>query len=303
MARFRDVGLATGVACALAVSAHAQDDQQQVQALIKQIDALGWVHGPATVPIGNEANVRIPKGVRYLGPADTRKFLQLNGNPPDDDDYTIASEAAGWFAILEFDAAGYVSDKEQIDPDALFKQLKSGEDEENKERASAGQSGLHLDRWLSSPHYDTASHNLEWGTVMHDDSGHQLVNYTSRILGRDGVTKSILVSDPTNFSNDLTQYRTALAGFAYQPDKRYEDHKSGDKLAAYGLGALVAGGAAAAVVKTGLFAGIFAAIVKFGVAFYKLIVVGILAAYATLRKQIGRLLGRKKADSDDAAQP
>jgi uncharacterized membrane-anchored protein len=63
-------------------------------------------------------------------------------------------------------------------------------------------------------------------------------------------------------------------------------------MAEYGLGALVAGGAAAAVVKTGLFAGIFAAMLKFGIAFYKLILVGVVGLYAALRKQIGRLFKR-----------
>jgi len=295
--------LATGLSCASCAIAQAptDQDQQKAQELVRQVESLGWVHGPATLPIGNEATVRIPKGARYLGPEGTSKFLQLNGNPPADHDYTIAPDGLSWFAILEFDAAGYVSDKEKVDPDALFKQLRSNEDEQNKERTAMGQSGLHLDRWVVAPHYDAASHNLEWGTVMHTDSGEQLVNYTSRILGRDGVTKAILVSDPTNLSADLTQYRNALSGFAYLPDKKYEDHRAGDKAAAYGLGALVAGGAAAAVVKSGLFAGIFAAILKFGVAFYKLIAVGALAAFAAFRRQISRLFGRKAAEDSDQA--
>jgi len=297
MKTFGTVALAAGIACA--VPALAQGNAQQAQAdLVRQVNALNWVHGPATVPIGVEASVRIPKGVRYLDPAGTSKFVQLNGNPPIDNDYTIAPEGSGWFAILEFDPAGYVSDKEKIDPDALFKQIKSNEDADNKERASAGQTGLHLDRWVTPPHYDAVSHNLEWGTVMHTDSGEQVVNYTSRILGRDGVTKAILVSDPANLQTDLQQYRVAMAGFAYLPDKKYEDHQSGDKVAEYGLGALVAGGAAAAVVKTGL----LAAILKFGVAFYKLILVGVLAAYAAMRKQIARLFRRATAGGQDEAE-
>ena len=290
------VAFATGIACASPALAQAQDNQQQAAAAYaRQVESLGWVHGPATVPIGDEANVRIPKGVRYLGVADTSKFLQLNGNPPADHDYTIAPEGAGWFAVLEFDSAGYVSDKEKVDPDTLFKQIKSNEAEDNKQRISAGQTGLYLDRWVAPPHYDAVSHNLEWGTVMHGDSGEQIVNYTSRILGRDGVTKVILVSDPANLSADLQQYRAALSGFAYLPAKKYEDHQSGDKMAEYGLGALVAGGAAAAVVKTGL----LAVILKFGVAFYKLIVVGGLALLAALRKQIARLFKRATPGGGD----
>lgn len=303
MRGMRGVALATGLLCASSAIAQAPTDQdrQKAQELIRQIESLGWVHGPATMSIGNEAAMHIPKGARYLGPEGTSKFLQLNGNPSADHDYTIAPEGLGWFAILEFDAAGYVSDKEKVDPDALFKQLRSNEDEANKERRAQSQSGLHLDRWVVAPHYDAASHNLEWGTVMHTDSGEQVVNYTSRILGRDGVTKAILVSDPANLSADLAQYRNALGGFAYLPDKKYEAHQAGDKVAAYGLGALVAGGAAAAVVKSGLFAGIFAAILKFGVAFYKLIAVGAVAAFAAFRKRIGQLFGRKAADDSEQA--
>jgi len=304
MKNFGGAALAASIICALPAFAQAQDNQQQAQAdLVRQVESLKWVHGPATVPIGSEANIRIPKGVRYLDPAGTSLFLKLNGNPAADNDYTIAPEAGvGWFAILEFDAAGYVSDKEKVDPDALLKQIKSNEVEDNKERASAGQPGLVVDRWVVPPHYDTASHNLEWGTVMHTDSGDQLVNYTSRILGRDGVTKAILVSDPKSLPVDLQQYRAAMSGFAYLPAKKYEDHQSGDKMAEYGLGALVAGGAAAAVVKTGLLGGLFAAILKFGVAFYKLIVVGVLAVYAAMRKQIARLFKRATPGGGDQAE-
>jgi len=300
MKNFWCVALATSGVCVSSAFAQTADSQQQAQAeMIRQVDALGWVHGPATVPIGNEPKVRLPKGARYLGPEGTSKFLQLNGNPPADHDYTIAAEGFSWFAILEFDPAGYVSDKEKVDADALFKQLKSQEADANEQRKSLGQSGLYLDRWLAPPHYDAASHNLEWGTVMHSGSGGQIINYTSRILGRDGVTKAILVSDPANFSADLPQYRSVLAGFAYQPDKAYEAHQAGDKVAAYGLGALVAGGAAAAVVKSGLFAGLLAAVLKFGVAFYKLIIIGAVALFAGFRKQLARLFGRAAPTEGD----
>jgi len=300
MKNFWCVALATSGVCVSSAFAQTADSQQQAQAeMIRQVDALGWVRGPATVPIGNEAKVRLPKGARYLGPEGTSKFLQLNGNPPADHDYTIAAEGFSWFAILEFDPAGYVSDKEKVDADALFKQLKWQEADANEQRKSLGQSGLYLDRWLAPPHYDAASHNLEWGTVMHSGSGGQIINYTSRILGRDGVTKAILVSDPANFSADLPQYRSVLAGFAYQPDKAYEAHQAGDKVAAYGLGALVAGGAAAAVVKSGLFAGLLAAVLKFGVAFYKLIIIGAVALFAGFRKQLARLFGRAAPTEGD----
>ena len=61
--------------------------------------------------------------------------------------------------------------------------------------------------------------------------------------------------------------------------ERYSDWKEGDKVAAYGLGALVLGGAAAVATSKGGF---------------KAIGIAILAAVAALWGGIKKLLGRKK---------
>ena len=44
----------------------------------------------------------------------------------------------------------------------------------------------------------------------------------------------------------------ALEGFSYKAGERYAEFRSGDKMAGYGLAALIGGGAAAAAVKTGI---------------------------------------------------
>lgn len=296
--------LSTGPAAAKGASAPQMNDSDApeqelppaVAAYVRQVSALAWVHGPADVRLGNQAVVHLPKGMQFLGTADTRRFLQLNGNPPNDDAYTIAPEAMSWFSILTFDAAGYVSDRETIDGGALLDQLKSTQDADNQKRTSLGQGALFIDRWLVEPHYDTRSHNLEWGMVMHGDDGQGIVNHDSRILGRDGVMRAILVTDPGNYAQDLPQFHAAISGLEYLPDKRYDAHKSGDKLAAFGLGALIAGGAAAAVAKSGLLAGLLAMMLKFGVAFYKLILLGAVALVAAFRKTI---FGRRAAKGDE----
>jgi len=49
------------------------------------------------------------------------------------------------------------------------------------------------------------------------------------------------------------KYKDSLAGFNFKTGNTYAEFRQGDKLAGYGLTALVAGGAAAVAVKTGLF--------------------------------------------------
>lgn len=259
-----------------------------------KVDALAWVHGPATVTLGDQAQIRIAKGLRYLGPEDTNRFLALNGNPPSADNYTIAPEGAGWFSILTFDPAGYIPEGRAIDPETMYQQIKANEGGDNQNRKTAGEGGLVTDRWLIKPHYQPTTQNLEWATVMHAENGAEIVNYTSRILGRDGVMKAILVSDPAHFRTDLPQYRQAMAGFTYLPGKHYAARTSDARMAEYGIGALVAGGAAAIAAKTGLLASLFAGLLTFGTAFYKLVALGAVALFAGLRSRTKLLLGRSR---------
>ena len=84
-------------------------------------------------------------------------------------------------------------------------------------------------------------------------SGDISVNYTVRLLGRSGVMSAMLVSDPASLDNDMKAFKTALAGFDFASGQKYSEFRAGDKVAEYGLAALVVGGAAAAAAKAGLF--------------------------------------------------
>jgi uncharacterized membrane-anchored protein len=65
---------------------------------------------------------------------------------------------------------------------------------------------------------------------------------------------AILVSSPQSLESDIKDFKRALQGFDYVAGERYSEWTQGDKVAAYGLGALVLGGAAAVATKKGLWA-------------------------------------------------
>src|SRR5262249_50287367 len=155
----------------------------------------------------------------------------------------------GWFAVFHFNADGYVRDDEKIDADDLLKSIKSGDESGNEERKRAGMPAIYTDGWTVPPHYDKATRRLEWGVRLKDEKGQYVVNYAARLLGRDGVMTAILVSNPETLDKDRAAFDAALAGFRYNSGKAYNEFKEGDKVAAYGLGALVLGGAAAAAAK------------------------------------------------------
>jgi len=255
----------------MALPATAQQPRDP-QEIVKQIQALAWVHGPADAKVGDLAAIKVPKGLSFLDGPNTRKFLELNLNPPRDNHYTLSSQDLSWFAIFYFENVGYVKDDEKLDPDALLKSLQASDDRANGERKRLNMPAIHTVGWHVPPHYDGETKRLEWGVKLRQsDVGNDVVNYTIRILGRRGVMHVTLVSDPQELDKDIVAFKGALGGYDFAGGERYAEFKAGDKVAEYGLAALVLGGAGAVAMKSG-----------FGKALIKFIGLGVVALFGAV---------------------
>ena len=237
----------------LVLFAFAAQAQREPGQIIQELQKLAWQRAPGEGAIGAKAKIRIPEGYSFLDERNTRRFLELMGNPPRDNHYLIAPANLDWFAVFSFDPVGYVKDDEKIDADALLKSLKEGDAPGNEERKRLGMAPIYTDGWHVPPHYDSGTKRLEWGMRLRDERGGMHVNYTSRLLGRSGVMSAVLVSSPQTLNDDVRAFNGALAGYQFNAGEQYAEFKSGDKIAEYGLAALVVGGAAAAAAKAGLF--------------------------------------------------
>ena len=263
------VVLLTLLVLTLPAAAQQPHDPQDV---VKQIQRLGWVLGPADANIGGLATIKVPKGLAFLDGPNTRKFLELNLNPPRDNHYTLSSQDLSWFAVFYFESAGYVKDDEKLDPDALLKSLQGSDDRANAERKRLSMPAINTVGWHVPPHYDPETKRLEWGVKLRQsDVGADVVNYTIRILGRRGVMHVTLVSDPQELDKDIVAFKGALGGYGFVAGEQYAEFKAGDRVAEYGLAALVLGGAAAVATKTG-----------FGKALIKFIGIGVVALFGAV---------------------
>lgn len=252
----------------------ARGDQEQ------ELRNLKWLAAPATAKMGSESEFKLTGNLIFLNDIDTNKFLQINGNLPQTDTYTIANKEASWFGILRFVNDGYVKDDEKIDADALLAELKEQNKTLNERKREQGLPVLILDGWYFPPRYDAESKRLEWGTKLRNEKNQRItVNVTTKILGRSGYTSAILVSNPQTMEKDLLDFKQALQSFDYVPGEKYSEWKQGDRVAAYGLGALVLGGATALAAKKGF----FAVILGFLAASGKFIAVAVLGALAWLK--------------------
>lgn len=265
--------LVLAITCGAALQAHAQSEDQTAS----QIRALPWVVSPSTGNIAGKATVDLG-GMRFLNPEGTNRFMTLTGNLPREDSYLLGRSDLGWWSVLDFEPEGYVKDDEKIDQAELLKILKEGNARSAEERRQRGLSSLTLEGWHLAPQYDTENKRLEWATLLRDSSGSSVVNYTTKLLGRSGYTTAILVSEPGSFATDLAEFKAALRKIEYVSGERYSEFKEGDKVAAYGLGALIVGGAAAVATKKGFWA-VLGGLLAAG---WKLIVGVIVAGLAAL---------------------
>jgi uncharacterized membrane-anchored protein len=254
------------------------------QTLGQQLSALHWVRGPKTVAALQNAGLALPSDYVFLDTSDVPAFMRLMQNPPSEAaEQVFGPKDLHWFAVISYSADGYVQDKEKLDSAAILDSIKSGTEAGNEERRKNGWPEMHVTGWRSPPDYDAETKRLEWAFDAKTSTGEDVTNFQTRILGRSGVTKVVLVTDPVQFTADVAAFKKALTGYAFNQGDRYSEFKPGDKVAAYGLTALIVGGAAAVAAKTG--------VLKF---LFKFAWVGVIAVLAAIRGFFKRLFGARR---------
>lgn len=216
----------------------------------------GWQVGPGVASLKTAAEVKLPKGYRFANAEDTQRMLKSAGEPVSGAEMgMIVPEEGAWSVFFEFSEDGYVKDddKDKLDADKLLKSIIQGNDQANRLREKQGRPPLNIIGWEKPPFYDATTHNLEWA-IRAESQGRPILNYNTRLLGRRGVMEVVLVCNPDKLSETLPPFKDLLAGYSYKGGESYAEYRPGDKLAKYGLTALVAGGAVAVAAKTGLLA-------------------------------------------------
>lgn len=238
-----------------------------VRAEGETIDDLAWEFGPTEGIIGTEATIAVPEGYVFLGAEDTKKLMVMMENIPSEHEYVFAPDDLRWFAVFEFDPVGYIEDNEPLDAEVLLETVSEGTRQGNIERRKRGWSTMSILGWKFQPRYDAESNLLEWAFLAKSDNDDsEIINYNTRLLGRSGVMQVVLVADPLTLDESVHEFKQAIGDYTFVAGERYADFREGDRVAEYGLAALIAGGAAAVATKKGLWgviAGFFAAAWKF----------------------------------------
>ncbi len=258
----------------------------------EDVSSLPWQVGKAVGDIDGKATIQVPEGYAFLGAKGTRELNQMMQNPQGSEDmYTFAPQDLSWVAFFTYSGIGYVKDNDKLDADDLLASIREGTEASNKERKQKGWDLMHVAGWRFQPKYDKAVNNLEWAIIGENETSHeQSVNYNTRLLGRHGVMEVVVVASPEDFDGAIADFKRVLPGYEYKAGERYAEFREGDHVAAYGLAALVTGGAAAVAAKKGL----FGAIGAFLASMWKLVVAGVVAVGAWFRRLFSRKSEREK---------
>lgn len=266
------------------VFANTQNQNEQSKEL-KILKSLHWIYGPKVVRVGKIATFKIPSGYMFLYPQDTAKIMEIFHNPPSyKDEYYFGPKNFEWYGIFSYDDIGHVPDNENINADDLIESIKRGTEKDNKIRIQKGWKPMYILGWKFKPFYDKETKRLSWA-IDAESGGSEVINYNTRILGRTGVTSAILVAGTTNLNHIVDTFNKVVDGYKFNDDQRYSSFTEGDKVAKYGLAALIAGGAAAVATKKGFWATLIIGIKVF----WKFIIAGIIAFFAF----IGNIFKRK----------
>jgi uncharacterized membrane-anchored protein len=296
--RFTNITAAWMLCAALGLPAFAEDavppeTPEAASAPKPAGPEFNYQTGDITLP-NKVAMLHLGEKYRYLDASETNKLLMAWGNESDNTTQGAIIPAnvdpmseTGWAVILTYDDDGHIDDSDaaEIDYDDMLKDMKEGTEDHNDERKQAGFQAVHLVGWAESPHYDAATKKLYWAKELNfEGSPAHTLNYDVRVLGREGVLSMLAVASMDQLPQIRADMRPLIDVAEFTEGYRYAEFNSKtDRMAEYGLGALIAAGVGA---KLGLFAKLGALLL----AFKKLIIIGVVA----IGGFIAKLFGKKK---------
>lgn len=278
------------------------------------LKTLDFQQGAIKIPTAN-ATLNVSDQFYYLNPQDSKKVLvELWGNPESSVGNPLGmifpakyppTDPHSWGSVIDYDGSGYVSDEDaaSTDYDDLLKKIQDAIKEANPERERQGFDPITLVGWAEPPHYDKATHALHWARDLifgkDSNAGHTL-NYSVRVLGREGVTELDFVAGLDQLQEINAAIPNVINTVQYDNGKRYADFTNGDKIAAYSMAGMIAAGAGVKVAaKLGLLAVVLGFFKSFGVALLALkkgLIVVLAGVVAAGRKILS--LFRRKENSD-----
>jgi uncharacterized membrane-anchored protein len=253
--------------------------------------SIPWQDAGDVGRISTVAQVKVPDGCRFTGRGGVPAFLEATQNLPDPSVAAVLfcrspDTATVWFVMYKYDPSGLVrdTDKNSLDATKILASIKEATEQSNEERERRGWGKMYVSGWITPPFYDQSTHNLTWALEGVSADGESSANRSVRLLGRGGVVSAELVADVAQLPVIVPEFDKVIGATRFVPGQNYSEWREGDKVATYGLVALVAGGAGIAAGKLGLIGKLWKLIATAAVALWKLAVAAAVGLSAWLKR-------------------
>ena len=220
----------------------------------QKINTLNWQYSSPIILDKHDAVIEHSGEFEYLNDANEVNQFQFWISGQED---TFRDLMAFYYYDLEniyksiqlvgnkFNNDGYVKldDWKDLKPDDLIRQKKENANINNEKRREIGVDLVENVEWIEYPSLDYNSNSVSYSFKVSWSDGSQNMNKFLIILGRNGFSEFEIVStygieEEFKAARELSYF--LQNNFRYNPQFEYKDYKPGDKVAAYGIAALVA---------------------------------------------------------------
>ncbi len=234
---------------------------------------------------GGLAVINVPEGYKFLDAKQSNYVLtDLWGNPPSEtmgmlfpEDISPVSENFTYAIDVSYSDEGYIEDDDakDLNYDDLLEEMQGDAKAANEQRTELGYPTIDLVGWAAPPFYDETNKKLHWAKeIAFEGEMANTLNYNIRVLGRGGYLNLNAIGEMSILPQVQNDIDNILNSVDFNPGHKYADFDpSMDKVAAYGIGGLIAGKVLAK-------AGFFALLLKF----WKVIAIGVVAFFAFIKR-------------------
>lgn len=217
--------------------------------------SLNWKKGPSVVNY-NKANskINISSNFEILEGTEAHQMLYwLNGvDFSYVDVYAFGQNSEQY--LFYYTDSGYVKtdDWTDVDPDKFIKEMIENYKASNSTRQQNGQATVQDVTWKKKPYLDGTYNSVYYAFNVTWSDNSSTVEGTAIILGKEGYTTASYVGGTDGYQEQLLLNLSKIHKF--NTAKEYKDWKSGDKVAAAGIGALLATTLGVKALKPGIIA-------------------------------------------------
>jgi len=221
------------------VRAQIPNTQEEREAAFKK---LQWQHEGTYHFAASNSTLNLPAGYVLIDGTDARAFYEAsNGvSAPSSLEAVVLQTATGNIVLFKTVREGYVrlDDWSDVDADGLLQSMKDGTEQANKERALHNMKPLTIVGWERRPKLDETTKMVNW-TIEAKEAEEPFLNTTQLRFSRYGYEMMTWVGDTKDDATPFLQSMQAV--YDFDTGAQYGDFKPNDKVATYGIAALVAG--------------------------------------------------------------